>query len=181
MRFFGRGQGNRATGSYPSSSLAVQHVMHWLKRKQLVQKACWIHGLGMVAWIFQGFCLLLCLEPCYISAFNSVLAGKICYHAGEPVDISLTSPWLFKTVAVFHIKKMYFIDLYPMETSATSEGLPSVLVQVVQPPENLSSFVIPFFKFFSTFYFLIKKPFCFSKREECVGPANKKINENICP
>lgn len=127
MRFFGRGQDNRGTGSYPSSSHAARHVMHWHKRKQLMQKAHWIHGLGTAAWIWQGFCLSLCLEPCHTSASSSGLTGKICGRAGEPGDIWLILLWFFQNCCCISHLRVYFIDLYVMETSAASGGLPSGL------------------------------------------------------
>lgn len=161
MRFFGRGQDNRATGSNPRSSHPGLHVMHWPKRKELMQKACWIHGLGTAAWIWQGFCLSLCLEPCHTSASSSGLTGKICDCAGEPWDTCLISLWFFQNCCCISHLKVYFIDLYATETQQHLEELPVAcadLVQVVQPPENLSSFAIPFFKFFSCLLFPIGFP-----------------------
>lgn len=108
MRFFGRGQDNRVTGSYPSSSHAVWHVTHWPKRKQLMQKAHWIHGLGTAAWIWQGFCLSLCLELCHTSASSSELTGKICVRAGKPGDIWLISLWFFSELLLYFTSKSVF-------------------------------------------------------------------------
>lgn len=111
MRFFRRGQDNRVTGSYPSALYAVRHVMHWHKRKQFMQKARWIHGLGTGAWIWQGFWLSLCLEPYHTSASSSGLTGKIRDSAGELGDIGLMSLWFFRTIAVFHIK-MCILEIF---------------------------------------------------------------------
>lgn len=107
MRFFGRGQDNRATGSYPSSSHAVRHVMHWHKRKQLMQRAHWIHGLGTAAWIWQGFLFValfravpyICLQfwadrqdmwLCrrtwgYLTNFTLILSELLLYFTSENV------------------------------------------------------------------------------------------------
>lgn len=123
MRFSGRGQGERMTGSYPSSSQGVLHVVHWPRRKQWMQKAQWIHGLGMAAWVWQGFCLLFCLEPWHTSASSSGLTGKIYGSAGEPGNIWLISLCFY--YCWFSYLKVYFIDLYAMEISAASGRLPS--------------------------------------------------------
>ena len=177
MRFFSRGQDNRVTGSYPSSAHAVLHVMHWPTRKQLMQKAHWIHGLGTVAWIWQGFCLSFFLEPRHTSASSSGLTGKICDRAGELGDIWLISLWFFQNCCCISHLKVYFIDLYVMEISATSGGLPSGLASLVQeaqlqlPPRKPLRFGNS--SFFSTFYFLL----FFQKGDKTVNWANKRKNQ----
>lgn len=127
MRFFGRGQDNRATGSNPSSSHPGLHVMHWPKRKELMQKACWIHGLGTAAWIWQGFCLSLCLEPCHTSASSSGLTGKICDCAGEPWDTWLISLWFFSELLLYFTSKSVLYRSLCNRDSAASGGAPSGL------------------------------------------------------
>lgn len=176
MRFFRRGQNNRATGIYPSSLHAVWYVMHWPKRKQLMQKAHWTHGLGMAAWIWQVFSLSLCLEPCHTSASTSGLTGKICDHAGEPVDIWLISVWFFQNWSCISHLKVYFVDLYAMETSAASGGLPSGLgsfdaggITTRKPLKFCNSFL----NFFSIFYFLL----VFQKGKQRVYWANKQKDQ----
>lgn len=179
MRFFRRGQDNRVTGSYPSSLYAVRRVMHWHKRKQFMQKAHWIHGLGTGAWIWQGFCLSLCLEPHHTSASSSGLTGKIRDSAGELGDIWLTSLWFFRTIAVFHIKMCIleiFIQWRPpqsLEDFPVAWAVFDASARATKKPLrfcNSLSFFSPFISYW------------FSKREKkgYIGPTNKKISKNVC-
>jgi len=72
---------------------------------------------------------------------------------------------------------VYFIDLYVMEISATSGGLPSGLASLVQeaqlqlPPRKPLRFGNS--SFFSTFYFLL----FFQKGDKTVNWANKRKNQ----
>lgn len=179
MRFWGRGQGKRMTGSYPSSSQGVWHVVQWPRRKQRMQKAQWMDGLGMAARVWQGFCLFLCLEPCHTSASSSGLAGKIYKSAGEPGDSWVISLCFY--YCWFPYLEVYFIDLYAMEISAASGGLPSGPASSGSGSTAIRKPLMFCYSFLLFFYLLVPIGFPKGKKKKCIGPKSKKINKNICP